>query len=91
MIAQSTSFNSHEWPARLRRREASAYLYEKHGIQKAPQTLAAMAVRGVGPKYSLCGRIPLYTPQALDHYAEKQLTPEAASTAAHKVARAGAR
>ena len=46
---------------RLRRAEASAYLKEKHGIDRAPTTLAKYAVVGGGPNSSMwagCRFIP---------------------------------
>ena len=76
-----------EWPCRMRRAEASRYLGAVHGITLAHQTLARMAVEGRGPSYQLFGRMPLYDREALDKWAEARLTPAAASTAAHKVAR----
>ena len=45
---------------RLRRAEASAYLKEKHGIDRAPTTLAKYAVVGGGPRFQHVGRLPLY-------------------------------
>jgi len=84
-------FTASSWPKRLRRDEASNYLAVVHGIKLARQTLARMAYQGTGPAYSLLNRIPYYETEALDRFAGERLTPPAASTAAHKVAREAAR
>jgi hypothetical protein len=65
---------------RLRRAEASAYLFEKHGINRAPTTLAKLACIGGGPKFQHAGRIPLYPVPELDAYALSILSPLKAST-----------
>jgi hypothetical protein len=53
----------------LRRKAASQYLLERHGIERAPATLAKIAVTGGGPPFSHAGRIPLYAPDDLDQWA----------------------
>lgn len=53
----------------LRRDEASDYLFNKFGIMRKPVTLAKYAVQGLGPKFRLAGRFPLYMPQDLDLWA----------------------
>jgi hypothetical protein len=40
--------NPEDWPRRVRRREASAYLAEVHGVHEAPATLAKKACLGAG-------------------------------------------
>ena len=55
----------------LNRSEASAYLLDVHGIKRAPATLAKLASIGGGPAFRKAGRIPQYTPQNLDLYAEE--------------------
>jgi hypothetical protein len=50
----------------LRRKAASQYLLEKHGIERAPGTLAKLAVIGGGPIFRRAGRIPLYLASDLD-------------------------
>lgn len=55
----------------LRRAEASAYLLEKHGIQRKPATLAKLAVLGGGPTFRRAGRVPLYSAADLDEFAAK--------------------
>lgn len=64
----------------LRRGEATTYLEEKHGIRRAPSTLAKYAVVGGGPRFRLAGRTPLYEPEDLDTYAESLLSPAVHST-----------
>ena len=59
-----------DFPSRpLRRVEAAAYLFEKHGIRRAPATLAKLAVIGGGPVFRRAGRVPLYSPADLDEFA----------------------
>lgn len=64
----------------LRRVEASAYLLEKHGIQRHPRTLAKLAVIGGGPVFRRAGRVPLYTHEALDEFAASITSPTVHST-----------
>jgi hypothetical protein len=54
---------------RLRRRAASVYLLETHGIERAPGTLAKLATIGGGPVFQRVGRVPLYSPSDLDDWA----------------------
>lgn len=75
-------------PPRLSRREASDYLKAKHGIIRAPSTLAKYVVTGGGPEFRRVGaRGVAYDVPELDRYAEEligesaepgtaQLTPE---------------
>jgi hypothetical protein len=55
--------------APLRRAGASAYLRDTHGIERAPSTLAKLAVMGGGPPFRKAGRVPLYAPLDLDAWA----------------------
>lgn len=71
---------SASWPNRMRRREASQYLQEQHGIRLAHATLAKLAVVGGGPPFRLDGRFPVYDRQALDTYAAERLGPLRRST-----------
>jgi hypothetical protein len=66
--------------ARLRRKAASAYLLEKHGIPRAPGTLAKLATIGGGPPFSHVGKIPLYDPNDLDEWALSVLSGPVKST-----------
>jgi len=62
-----------EFATRLRRREASAYLDEVHGVPVAANTLAKMAVIGGGPPFHLFGRFPLYEVDDLDAWVQRRL------------------
>jgi hypothetical protein len=54
---------------KLRRAEASRYLWETHGVKYAPATLAKYACRGTGPAFRyLDGWIPIYAPKDLDRW-----------------------
>lgn len=67
--------------SRLRRRKAaSAYLLEKHGVSRKPSTLAKLAVIGGGPVMIYDGNIPLYPEDGLDAYADAVLSPPVRST-----------
>jgi len=54
--------------SRLTRTEASAYLREKHGVSRAPSTLAKLACYGEGPDMVYVGKTPFYEPHALDAF-----------------------
>jgi len=58
---------------RVRRKEASEYLYEVWGVEEAPGTLAKKAVYGEGPLFKKWGRFPYYDTDELDRYAAKKL------------------
>ncbi len=64
----------------LRRAEASVYLKEKHGIDRAPATLAKLASIGGGPRFQKANRIPIYPPEFLDEWAVSILSPPLNST-----------
>jgi|BarGraNGADG00212_1021973.scaffolds.fasta_scaffold438080_1 hypothetical protein len=53
----------------LDRREASEYLFDKHGIRRSPGTLAKLACVGGGPAFRKVNRAVIYEPPALDTYA----------------------
>jgi hypothetical protein len=71
---------------RLRRSEASAYLQDRHGITRTLATLNKLASIGGGPEMQYDGRIPLYTPEALDAYAAHCLSEPVRSTSERKSA-----
>jgi hypothetical protein len=71
---------SRPWPARMRRREASAYLAAAHGVRLSPGTLAKLAVIGGGPRFRRDGRFPLYERAELDAFAAARLGPLRTST-----------
>jgi hypothetical protein len=64
----------------LRRKAASDYLRETHGLERAPSTLAKLAVIGGGPIFRRAGRIPLYSSEDLDAWAESLLSAPMRST-----------
>src|SRR5215471_21111784 len=64
----------------LRRKAASDYLREIHGLERAPSTLAKLAVIGGGPVFRRAGRVPLYSPEDLDEWATSKLGPRMHST-----------
>jgi hypothetical protein len=72
--------NPEDWPRRLRRREASAYLREVHGLHEASTTLAKKACLGGGPIFEYFGRVPYYRTENLDRYAESRLSGPRRST-----------
>jgi len=64
----------------LRRKAASEYLREVHGLERAAATLAKLAVTGDGPVFRRIGRIPLYAPHDLDEWVASNLSPRMHST-----------
>jgi hypothetical protein len=75
------------WPIWMRRRDASQYLLERHGIRHAEQTLAKLAVKGKGPRFQLRGRYPVYSQELLDEYAAGRSVGTVRSTGEAKHAR----
>jgi hypothetical protein len=69
--------STHRW---LRRKAASKYLDETHGIQRAPSTLAKLAVLGGGPIFRRAGRVPLYSTDDLDEWVASLLSGPMRST-----------
>lgn len=57
----------------LNRKEASKYLFEKHGIRRTPGTLAKLAVVGGGPQFRKVNRSVIYMAADLDAFA-RQIT-----------------
>jgi hypothetical protein len=64
----------------LRRKAASDYLHETHGLDRAPGTLAKLAVIGGGPVFRRVGRVPLYSTDDLDEWVASKLSPPMRST-----------
>jgi hypothetical protein len=64
----------------LRRKEASAYLRRTFGLERAPSTLAKLAVVGGGPPFQVLNRVPLYTTADLDRWVASRLSPRMEST-----------
>ncbi|RWE11557.1 MAG: hypothetical protein EOS61_15620 [Mesorhizobium sp.] len=71
---------------RLRRSEVPEYMLRKHGIPVAQSTLNKLASIGGGPEMQYAGRIPLYTPEALDAWAASRLSKPVTSTAGRAAA-----
>ncbi len=71
----------------LRRKTASAYLQEVHGLERAVATLAKLAVTGCGPVFRRDGRVPLYSTDDLDAWAASILSPPMRSTKPMRTAR----
>ena len=80
MSQASIGTTSRHWPARMRRADASDYLFEEHGITLRPGTLAKLAVMGGGPRFRLDGRFPIYDRAELDVFAAARLGPLRQST-----------
>jgi hypothetical protein len=65
---------------RLRRKAASNYLRETHGLDRAPTTLAKLAVLGGGPVFWRIGRVPYYSPESLDEWVASKISAPMRST-----------
>src|SRR2546430_2396479 len=65
---------------KLRRKAASKYLHDVHGVVRAPSTLAKYAVIGGGPVFQRMGRDPVYTPVNLDDWVASKLSRPMRST-----------
>jgi hypothetical protein len=63
-----------------RRREAAAYVREKHNVPCTEATLATLACRGGGPCFCLFGRIPIYSEKDLDAWVEARMGAPVRST-----------
>ena len=72
----------------LRRKAASKYLHDVHGVDRAPSTLAKYAVVGGGPVFQHMGRDPVYTPVNLDEWVASKLSGPMRSTS-DRATRAG--
>lgn len=81
-----TTDASRHWPARMRRKLASEYLFEVHGVSLSPPTLAKFVSVGGGPRYRKDGHFPVYDQQDLDAFAVARLGPLRTSTSDHLVA-----
>jgi hypothetical protein len=68
----------------MRRKVASEYLLEEHGVSLSPATLAKLAVIGGGPSFRKDGPFPLYERPALDTFAIVRLGPLRTSTSDHQ-------
>ena len=70
----------------MRRKLASEYLFEEHGVSLSPATLAKLAVIGGGPSFRKDGPFPLYERPDLDTFATVRLGPLRTSTSDHQQA-----
>ena len=80
MSQASIGITSRHWPARMRRKVASEYLAEEHGVSLSPATLAKLAVLGGGPAFRKDGPFPVYERTNLDTFATVRLGPLRTST-----------
>jgi hypothetical protein len=80
MSQTSFGITSRHWPARMRRKQASEYLFEEHGVSLSPATLAKLAVVGGGPPFMKDGPYPIYERPRLDTFATARLGPLRTST-----------
>jgi hypothetical protein len=64
----------------LRRKAASIYLHETYGLDRAPSTLAKLAVIGGGPPFRRMNRVPLYAEDDLDKWVWSKLSVPMRST-----------
>jgi hypothetical protein len=64
----------------LRRKAASIYLQETYGLDRAPSTLAKLAVIGGGPPFRRMNRVPLYAEDDLDRWVWSKLSAPMLST-----------
>ena len=80
MPQASIGITSRHWPTRMRRKVASEYLLEEHGVSLSPATLAKLAVLGGGPAFRKDGPFPIYERTDLDTFATARLGPLRTST-----------
>lgn len=71
------------YPKRLRRADAAAYLRDVHGLVISTATLAKYAVVGGGPAYVKHSRFPLYEIEELDRYAVSRISKPVRSTSGY--------
>jgi hypothetical protein len=83
MSQASIDIMSRHWPTRMRRKVASEYLLEEHGVSLSPATLAKLAVLGGGPAFRKDGPFPIYERGELDTFAIGRLGPLRHSTSDH--------
>jgi hypothetical protein len=68
------------WTRRMRRKIASEYLLEVHGLEFSEKALRNRNASGLPPKPEYLGAIPFYRPEVLDEFAERAFTPESPVT-----------
>jgi len=72
-------------PTYLRRKAAAEYIRARWGIPCSDKTLAKLACIGGGPAYRRFGRIPLYTVEDLDQFAQANIGKLVRSTSEYEV------
>jgi hypothetical protein len=72
-------------PTYLRRKAAAEYIRARWGIPCSDKTLAKLACIGGGPAYRRFGRIPLYTVEDLDLFAQANIGKLVRSTSEYEV------
>jgi hypothetical protein len=72
-MSQASVGLSRKWPQRMRRKMASEYLLEEHGVSLSPATLAKLAVVGGSPPFFKDGPFPIYDRENLDTFAVARL------------------
>lgn len=71
MSKASIETTQRRWPSHMRRKVASDYLAEIHGVTLSMSTLAKIAcVSSAGPRFRIDGRFPIYEQAELDRFAE---------------------
>jgi hypothetical protein len=78
-------------PNRLMSRAEAANFLRANGITTTPHGLACHAARGTGPRFQRFGRRAVYREADLLDWIAQGLTPPAASSAQHKLARQAGR
>jgi hypothetical protein len=73
-------------PPRVDTRDASAYLLSKHGLRRAPQTLAKLRCTGGGPRFRPGSGRPQYDICELDRWAKEVLGEAVGSTSEYQAA-----
>lgn len=72
-MSQSSTGLSKKWPQRMRRKMASEYLLDEHGVSLSPATLAKLASVGGSPPFYKDGPFPKYDRDGLDAFAVARL------------------
>lgn len=85
-MSQSSIGFTRKWPQRMRRKMASEYLHEEHGVTLSPATLAKLAVVGGSPPFFKDGPFPIYDRGYLDVFAIARLGRLRSSTSKQQAA-----
>jgi hypothetical protein len=79
-VEKTENTETTELPPRLDTKAASQYLYVKHGLKRAPQTLAKLRSIGGGPRFRPGSGKPTYDIPDLDDFAKGILGETVGST-----------